>query len=102
MSSTTANHGLFRIYAIACLIAAVFVITIVFEASNLPDLGIVIYLGIGVALFILDLALTGTVRQRQNGLARLVLLASFALVWPAVVVALIVYLGWAVAREVRQ
>ena len=101
MSESPANRDLFRLYAAACLIGAVMVVAVAFAATDLPDVGILIYLGIGVALWGLDLAITGVVRQQEHGLARLVLLAAFALVWPLAIVALVVYLGSGVWKLYR-
>lgn len=101
MIDTTPNQSLYRLYAIACLIGAAMVIAVAFAVSDLPALGIAIYLGIGVALWCLDLVVTGVVWQREHGLARLVLLAGFALVWPLAVAALVAFLGAATFKALR-
>jgi hypothetical protein len=93
VSGAPDSCALFRIYAAGCLVGCALVVAVAFQLSDLPDLAIVIYLAIGVALWGVDLALTGVVRQQDHGLARLVLLAAFALVWPLVVAALVVFLG---------
>lgn len=93
MSETTEDRGLFRLYAAACLIGAAMVVAIAFALSDFSNLAIAIYLGIGVALWCLDLAVTGVVRQQDHALARLVLLAAFALVWPLAIAALVAFLG---------
>src|ERR1041385_238568 len=102
MSDTAAGRDLFMVYAATCLTAAALAVVIAFQISDLPDLDIAIYLGIGVALWCLNLALTGVIRQQNHGLARLVLLAAFALVWPLVIAALVGYLGWDAVRAARQ
>lgn len=102
MSEATSSRDLFRIYAFACLIGCAAIATVAFQVSDLPDLGIAVYLAIGVVLWGVDLALTGVVRQQNHGLARLVLLAAFALVWPLAVVALLVSLGAATFKALRR
>ena len=93
MSETTDDRARFRFYAVACLIGAAMVVAIAFTLSDLPNLAVAVYLGIGVALWCLDLAVTGVVGQQDHGLARLVLLAAFTLIWPLVVAALLAFLG---------
>jgi hypothetical protein len=102
VSATTGNRDLFRIYAAGCLIGCAGVIAVAFQLSDLPTLGVVIYLAIGIALWGVDLALTGVVRQRDHGLARLVLLAAFAVIWPVAIAALLVFLGVATFKALRR
>lgn len=102
MSETPDNRDLFRIYAAGCLIGCAAVIAVAFQLSDLPTLGIVIYLAIGIALWGVDLVSTGVVRQRDHGLARLVLLAAFAVIWPVAVAALLVFLGATAFKALRR
>jgi len=102
MSEATPNQGLFRVYATSWLIAAAFVVTIAFTASDLPKLGIVIYLGIGLAMWVVNMVLTKGGPRNGHGLSHALLAAAFALVWPLVIVGLVVYLGTAVVQALRQ
>ena len=102
MSEATPNQGLFRIYAVSWLIGVAMVIVVAFTASDLPDLGIGIYLGIGLALWAANMVLTKGRPRDGHGLSHALLAAAFALIWPLVVVALVVYLGTAVVQAARQ
>ncbi|MET7687985.1 hypothetical protein ABZT06_08390 [Streptomyces sp. NPDC005483] len=93
MSEATPNQGLFRVYAASWLIAAVFAVTITFTATDLPKLGVAVYLGIGLALWAGNMLLTKGGPRNGHGLSHAVLAAAFALVWPLVTVALVVYSG---------
>lgn len=93
MSETHPNQGLFRIYAVAWLVAAAFVIVIAFQVSDLPDVAVAIYLGIGVALWVVNMALTGGAPRQGHGLSHALLAAAFALVWPLVIAAACAALG---------
>lgn len=75
---------------------------IAFTASDFPRLGIAVYLGIGVALWVADMVLTGGRPGDGHGLSHAVLAAAFALVWPLVILALVVYLGSAVVQGLRH
>lgn len=101
MSERVPNQGLYRIYATEWLVAAGFVVAIVFTTSDLPKLGIAIYLGIGLALWAANMALTKG-GPRGHGLSHALLAAAFALVWPLVIVALVGYLASAVWEGVRR
>jgi hypothetical protein len=100
--SGVSNRGLFRMYAALWFAAAATAVTLALQLTGAPDLAIAIYLGIGAALWGADLVVTGTVRQPDHGLARLVLLAAFALAWPVALVALVALLARAVIRDVQQ
>ncbi|MGW2721418.1 hypothetical protein [Streptomyces sp. NPDC001492] len=102
MSETSPNQGLFRLYAFECLIAAAFVIVIAFTISDVPHLGIAIYLGIGAVLWVVDMVLTGGRPADGHGLSHAVLVAAFALMWPLVVAALIGYVGLGVVDALRR
>lgn len=102
MNEVTPNQGLFRIYATAWLVAAVFAVTIAFTATDLPKLGIAAYLGIGLALWAVDMVLTKGAPREGHGLSHALLAAAFALIWPLVIVALVVYLGTAVVAGLRS
>ncbi|MFJ4932329.1 hypothetical protein ACIP8U_00460 [Streptomyces pseudovenezuelae] len=102
MTEATPNQGLFRIYAVNWLVGAAMVVTVAFTASDLPDLGIAIYLGIGLTLWIVDMVLTKGAPRTGHALSHAMLAAAFALVWPLVVVALVMYLASGVIAGVRR
>ncbi|WP_328336759.1 hypothetical protein [Streptomyces violaceus] len=102
MSERAANQGLFRFYALGYLITGIFVMVIAFEVSDLPDLGIAIYLGFGVVLWVVNMVLTSGQPRGGHGLSHAVLSAAFALVWPLVIVALIYYLSLGVIEGLRR
>ena len=102
MSEATPNQGLFRIYAVSWLVGAAMVVAVVFAASDLPDLGIAIYLAIGLALWVVNMLLTKGRPRDGHGLSHALLAAAFALIWPLVIVGLVVYLGTAVFQAVRE
>jgi len=92
VSEAIPNQTLFRLYAAMWLLASATVIMIAFDVSDLSDRGIAIYLGIGVALWAVDMAFAGRRSTRGHGLAHALLVAAFALVWPLTIVALVVAL----------
>lgn len=102
MSEATPNQGLFRVYATSWLIAAAFVVAIAFTASDLPKLGIAIYLSIGLTLWVLNMVLTKSGPRNGHKLSHALLSAAFALVWPLVIVALVVYLASGVVEGLRH
>ena len=102
MSETAPNQGLFRIYAFSWLLAAAFAITLAFTATDLPILGVVAYLGIGLALWAADMLLTKGAPREGHGLSHAVLAAAFALIWPLVIVGLVVYLASGVVAGLRS
>lgn len=102
MTEAPSNQGLFRVYATSWLVAAVFVVTITFTATDLPKLGVAAYFGIGLALWAVNMVLTKGGPRNGHGLSHALLAAAFALVWPLVIVALVAYLGTAVVHALRQ
>lgn len=108
MNEASPNRDLYRIYAAACLIGSATVVAIAFELSDLPDIGIIIYLAIGVALWCVDMLVTTIARgatahagRQGHGLAHAVLIAGFALVWPLAVVAVLAFLGRGVVKALQ-
>jgi hypothetical protein len=102
VNEASPNQGLFRIYAAAWLIGAAMVVAVAFTASDLPKLGAAVYLCIGLALWAVNMVLTKGAPRNGHGLSHALLAAAFALVWPLVIVALVVYLGTAVVQAARQ
>lgn len=96
------NQSLYRIYATECLIASAAAITIAFQAAHLPDLAIALYLGIGAALWCVDMALTGSQAPRGHGLSHALLIAAVALVWPLALVAVAAVLVHGVIQGLRK
>jgi hypothetical protein len=102
VNEASPNQGLFRIYAAAWLMGAAMVVAVVFTASDLPKLGVAVYLCIGLALWAVDMVLTNGRPRGGHGLSHAMLTAAFALIWPLVIVGLVVYLGTAVVQAARQ
>lgn len=101
MSGATPNRGLFRIYAVSWLVGTAIVIVVAFQISGLPDRDIAIYLGIGLALWAVNMVLTKGRPRDGHGLSHALLAAAFALVWPLVIVALVAYLASAIVAGLR-
>lgn len=106
MSEASPNRGLFRIYAAECLIGSAFAFAVAYQLMDVSNAIVTVYLAIGVALWGIDMAVTGTRRsptaREGRGLAHAVLLAAFALVWPLAVVAVVAFLGWGVVKALQQ
>lgn len=102
MSEAARNQGLFRVYAASWLTAATFAATIAFTASDLSNLAIAIYLGIGLALWAVNMVLTKGRPRDGHGLSHAMLAAAFALIWPLVIVGLVVYLASGVIAGLRR
>jgi NADH:ubiquinone oxidoreductase subunit 6 (subunit J) len=106
VSEASPNRDLFRIYAVACLIGSAFVVAVAYSLADVSDVAVTIYLAIGVALWAVDMAVTGMVRRRtgdaanwEHGLAHAVLVAAFALVWPLVLLAALGAVAFKALRE---
>jgi hypothetical protein len=102
VNETSPNQGLFRIYAAAWLIGAAMVVLVAFTASDLPKLGVAVYLCIGLALWAVNMVLTKGAPRNGHGLSHALLTAAFALVWPLVIVALVAYLASAIVAGLRH
>lgn len=109
MTEANPKRDLFRIYAVGCLIGAAFVVTVAYQLADVPDVAVTTYLAIGVALWAVDMVVTGIIRSRTvdaanwgHGLAHAVLVAAFALVWPLAVVAALFALGAVTFKALRE
>lgn len=102
MSETVPNQGLFRMYAVAWVVAASMTVMVAFAATGLSPEGIVAYLLVGALLWGIVMALTGGRSERGHGASHAILVAAFALVWPLVLLGLMGYLAWGVARELQS
>lgn len=102
MSETIPNQGLFRMYAVAWTAAASMTVMVAFAATGLPPEGIVAYLLVGALLWGIDMVLTKGGPRSGHGASHAILVAAFALVWPLVLLGLMGYLVWEVARELQS
>ncbi|MCX5598426.1 hypothetical protein OOK29_09775 [Streptomyces phaeochromogenes] len=102
MSETVPNQGLFRMYAVAWVVAASMVVVVAFAVTDLPPEGIAAYLLIGAILWIIDMVLTKGGPRPGHAASHAVLVAAFALIWPLIPVALIGYLAWGAVRALRD
>lgn len=89
MSEVSPNQGRFRIYAFTWLIGSATVTLIAFDASGLSGSGMAIYLGVGAALWAVNMILTRGESRNGHGLAHAVLTAALALLWPLAIVVLV-------------
>jgi hypothetical protein len=102
MSEAVPNQALFRLYATLWLIGSVVFIVIALQNSDLPGLGVTIYLGIGVALWGANMALTGGRSPRGHALSHALLTAAFAPLWPLAIAALLAYLVLYAVKDLRR
>ncbi|MWA08766.1 hypothetical protein [Streptomyces sp. BA2] len=102
MSKAVPNQGLFRVYTVAWVVAAGMVVVVTFAVIDLPPEGIVAYLLVGAILWGIDMALTGGRSEPGHGASHAILVAAFALVWPLVLLGVMGYLVWGVARELQS
>jgi hypothetical protein len=101
VSAQTENQGLFRVYAVTWFAFAATAFSLVCTATGVPGSAVVIYAAIGGGLWLVNMVLTKGGPQ-GHALSHAVLAAAFAVVWPLVVAALVVYLGSAVFSALRE